>query len=315
MPARSPPPWRRGLRPGCRPSAAAERLERFGPNELVEKKQRPAWRLLLDQFTSAMIVVLLVAAVITALIGETKDTLIILAIVVFNGIVGFIQEYRAEQAMDALKRMSSPEARVVRDGEVRLGAGSRGRARRRRAARAGRHRDGRPAPPGGAGPARQRGAPDRRIGARGQGHRGPPGCVGRRAGRPAQHGLQRHGRDLRAGAGHRRGHRHGHRHRPHRRAAAAGRGGAHAAPAAPRGAGPLAGPGRAHRLRARLRQRRPARRGPRGDVPHRGQPGGGRHPGGPAGRRDHLAGPGRAAHGRSGGRWCGACRPWRRSAP
>ena len=105
---------------GLPAEAAAERLERFGPNELVEKKQRPAWRLLLDQFTSAMIVVLLVAAVITALIGETKDTLIILAIVVFNGIVGFIQEYRAEQAMDALKRMSSPEARVVRDGEVRL---------------------------------------------------------------------------------------------------------------------------------------------------------------------------------------------------
>ena len=105
---------------GLPAEAAAERLERFGPNELVEKKQRPAWRLLLEQFTSAMIVVLLVAAVITALIGETKDTLIILAIVVFNGIVGFIQEYRAEQAMDALKRMSSPEARVVRDGEVRL---------------------------------------------------------------------------------------------------------------------------------------------------------------------------------------------------
>ncbi len=105
---------------GLPAEAAAERLERFGPNELVAKKQRPAWRLLLDQFTSAMIVVLLVAAVITALIGETKDTLIILAIVVFNGIVGFIQEYRAEQAMDALQRMSSPEARVVRDGDVRL---------------------------------------------------------------------------------------------------------------------------------------------------------------------------------------------------
>jgi Ca2+-transporting ATPase len=99
---------------------AAERLTRYGPNELVETRQRPAWRLLLDQFTSAMIVVLLVAALITALIGDTKDTAIILAIVVFNGIVGFVQEYRAEQAMDALKRMSSPEARVIRDGEAQL---------------------------------------------------------------------------------------------------------------------------------------------------------------------------------------------------
>ena len=67
-----------------------------------------------------MIVVLLAAAVITALLGDTKDTVIILAIVVFNGVVGFVQEHRAEQAMDALKRMSSPEARVVRDGETRL---------------------------------------------------------------------------------------------------------------------------------------------------------------------------------------------------
>jgi Ca2+-transporting ATPase len=83
-------------------------------------KQRPAWRLLLDQFTSPMILVLLGAAAITAFIGDLKDTAVILAIVVFNGIVGFVQEYRAEQAMDALKRLSSPEARVVRDGQVRL---------------------------------------------------------------------------------------------------------------------------------------------------------------------------------------------------
>ncbi len=105
---------------GLSSSSAGERFERFGPNELIEKRQRPAWRLFVEQFTSAMIVVLLVAAVITAFIGETKDTVIILAIVVFNGVIGFIQEYRAEQAMDALKRMSSPDARVVRDGETRL---------------------------------------------------------------------------------------------------------------------------------------------------------------------------------------------------
>jgi Ca2+-transporting ATPase len=105
---------------GLDPSDARARLDRYGPNALVEQKQRPAWRLLLDQFTSPMIIVLLVAAAITAVIGDTKDTLVILAIVVFNGVVGFVQEYRAEQAMDALKRMSSPEARVVRDGETRL---------------------------------------------------------------------------------------------------------------------------------------------------------------------------------------------------
>jgi Ca2+-transporting ATPase len=95
-----------------------ERLVEYGTNELAEKKQRPSWMLLVDQFLSPMILVLISAAVVTAAIGHFKDTAIILAIVVFNGIVGFVQEYRAGQAMDALKRMSSPEARVVRDGEA-----------------------------------------------------------------------------------------------------------------------------------------------------------------------------------------------------
>jgi Ca2+-transporting ATPase len=99
---------------------AADRLLRYGRNELVERGKKPTWRLLLEQFTNAMIVVLIVAAVITYLLGDLKDTVVILAIVVLNGIVGFVQEYRAEQALDALKAMSSPTARVVRDGETLL---------------------------------------------------------------------------------------------------------------------------------------------------------------------------------------------------
>jgi Ca2+-transporting ATPase len=106
----------RGLTAG----EAAARLLRYGRNELVEHGRKPAWRLLVEQFTNAMIIVLMIAAVITALLGDYKDTVVILAIVVLNGIVGFVQEYRAEQALDALKRMSSPTARVVRDGETLL---------------------------------------------------------------------------------------------------------------------------------------------------------------------------------------------------
>ncbi len=106
----------RGLTSG----EAAARLIRFGRNELVERGRKPPWRLLLEQFTNAMIVVLVFAAVITAFLGDLKDTFVILAIVVLNGIVGFVQEYRAEQALEALKRMASPSARVVRDGETLL---------------------------------------------------------------------------------------------------------------------------------------------------------------------------------------------------
>jgi Ca2+-transporting ATPase len=105
---------------GLSADEAAARLARYGRNELVERGKKPTWRLLLEQFTNAMIVVLMVAAVITALLGDLKDTVVILAIVVLNGIVGFVQEYRAEQALDALKRMASPTARVVRDGETIL---------------------------------------------------------------------------------------------------------------------------------------------------------------------------------------------------
>jgi Ca2+-transporting ATPase len=108
------------LESGLSAGEAAARLEQHGRNELVERGRKPTWRLLVEQFTNSMIVVLLAAAVITALVGDLKDTIVILAIVVLNGIVGFVQEYRAEQALDALKRMTSPTARVVRAGQTLL---------------------------------------------------------------------------------------------------------------------------------------------------------------------------------------------------
>ncbi len=130
-PAEEVQPWRveasevasaldTGVETGLAGPTARARLAEYGPNELIEKKQRPTWMLFVDQFTSPMILVLIAAAIITAVIGHSKDTVVILAIVVFNGVVGFVQEYRAGEAMDALKRMSSPDARVVRDGQIRL---------------------------------------------------------------------------------------------------------------------------------------------------------------------------------------------------
>jgi P-type Ca2+ transporter type 2C len=104
---------------GLAPEKAASRLTEVGENVLAEQERRPAWRLFAEQFASTVVVVLLVAAVVAAALGDLKDTLVILAILVLNGLLGFVQEYRAEQAMAALKAMTAPVVRVRRGGQVR----------------------------------------------------------------------------------------------------------------------------------------------------------------------------------------------------
>ena len=94
------------------------RLAEHGPNELVEHGVKNPWRILIDQFKETMVVVLIIAAVISALLSDWKDAIAILAIVILNAILGFVQEYRAEQAMQALKQMAAPIVRVRRDGQV-----------------------------------------------------------------------------------------------------------------------------------------------------------------------------------------------------
>ena len=103
---------------GLTPDEVAERLRRHGPNELVERGSKPPWRILLDQFTSKLVLILIVAAVISAAVGDFKDAVAILAIVVLNAVLGFAQEYRAEQAMAALKKLAVPSVRVRRAGVV-----------------------------------------------------------------------------------------------------------------------------------------------------------------------------------------------------
>ncbi len=94
------------------------RLSRYGPNELVERGGRSPWRILLEQLTGTLVLILIVAAVVSALVGDIKDAVAILAIVVLNAILGFVQEYRAEQAMAALKKLAVPLVRVRRAGQV-----------------------------------------------------------------------------------------------------------------------------------------------------------------------------------------------------
>ncbi len=116
-------------REGIRSLEAQKRLAEFGPNELQEKKKKTILLMLLDQFKDFMILVLIGAAIIAGIIGEPADTLVIIAIVIINAIIGFIQEYRAEKAMggpqeDGRKRCDGITGRKYREGgSIRTGAG------------------------------------------------------------------------------------------------------------------------------------------------------------------------------------------------
>jgi Ca2+-transporting ATPase len=100
---------------GISSEEAQKRLLQYGPNELGEKQRKTALMMFLDQFRDFMILVLVAAALISGFIGELSDTIAIIVIVVLNAVVGFIQEYRAEKAMAALKKMAAPSATVMRN--------------------------------------------------------------------------------------------------------------------------------------------------------------------------------------------------------
>lgn len=101
---------------GLSDDEAATRIQKYGRNRLAEAPPLPAWRKLAAQFNDLVIWILVVAAVISGAVGEWADTAAILAIVVMNGIIGFLQEEKAEQALAALQQLSAPLAKVIRDG-------------------------------------------------------------------------------------------------------------------------------------------------------------------------------------------------------
>ena len=106
------------LETGLTAAEAERRLAEYGRNELVERAGKGPWAILWEQFTGIMVVMLVISAIISAFLGETIDALVIMVIVVLNAILGFVQEYRAEQAMAALKKMAVPHVRVRRDGHL-----------------------------------------------------------------------------------------------------------------------------------------------------------------------------------------------------
>lgn len=101
---------------GLAEEEAQERFEQFGPNELRKEGGRSLWSIIIDQFNDFLIILLIVASVISLLLGEVVDAAAIFAIVILSGALGFLQEYRAERALEALKKMAAPKALVLRDG-------------------------------------------------------------------------------------------------------------------------------------------------------------------------------------------------------
>jgi P-type Ca2+ transporter type 2C len=103
---------------GLSTEEARRRLAEQGPNELTERSARTPWAILWDQLSATMVLVLLAAAAISFALRDAKDAIAILAIVVLNAALGFVQEYRAEKAMAALKKLAVPSVTVRRDGQV-----------------------------------------------------------------------------------------------------------------------------------------------------------------------------------------------------
>ena len=94
------------------------RTRRYGANTIPEHRQRSLTRIFIDQFTDFMILVLIGAAIVSGMLGQRMDALAIIIIVVLNGIIGFVQEYRADRAMQAIKKLATPTTRVQREEQV-----------------------------------------------------------------------------------------------------------------------------------------------------------------------------------------------------
>ena len=106
------------LHKGLSDQEAAIRLEKNGPNELKGKPHATLWEMLLEQFKDFLVIILIVASIVSAFVGEVTDSLVIIVIVVLNAALGVFQEAKAEKAMEALQKMAAPNSKVVRGGSI-----------------------------------------------------------------------------------------------------------------------------------------------------------------------------------------------------
>lgn len=106
------------LKKGLDPEVAKQRLDQYGPNELVDRGGKSPWKILLEQLTDIMVIILIVSAGISIFLHEYVDAVAIMVIVILNATLGFTQEYKAEKAMASLKKMAVPKVKVRRGGHL-----------------------------------------------------------------------------------------------------------------------------------------------------------------------------------------------------
>ncbi|KHD13334.1 HAD-IC family P-type ATPase, partial [Clostridium butyricum] len=108
------------LTKGLTTKEAEKRIENFGLNELEHKSKASAIKIFLSQFNDFMVWVLIAATIISGVIGDTADAVTILIIVIINAILGFVQEFRTEKSLEALKELAAPTCKVLRDSSIKI---------------------------------------------------------------------------------------------------------------------------------------------------------------------------------------------------
>ena len=92
--------------------------EKYGPNALTEGKKKSIPQIFLEQYKDFLVIILIISAIVSGIMGETESAVVILVVITMNAILGTVQTVKAEQSLDSLKEMSGPEAKVLRNGDV-----------------------------------------------------------------------------------------------------------------------------------------------------------------------------------------------------
>ena len=97
---------------------AKKNQEQYGYNELIEGKKKNVLQIFLEQFWDFLVIILIISAIVSGLLGEAESAVVIFVVITINAILGTVQTLKAEQSLKSLKQMSAPEAKVIRDGEL-----------------------------------------------------------------------------------------------------------------------------------------------------------------------------------------------------